>query len=101
MAHGPEGFCIYYPPSIKVRYRWDYPPKSAEKIRQTAASPPHWSKFPPFTLLLGGGRRASDTGNMLKFTYTDDIKIKNEHVAGISGTFYLSTETISRPPQSH
>jgi hypothetical protein len=34
------------------------------------------------------------------FTYADDIKIKNKHVAGIPRTFYLSTETISRPPQS-
>jgi hypothetical protein len=38
--------------------------------------------------------------HMLNFTYEDDIKIKNKHVAGISRTFYLSTETISRPPQS-
>jgi hypothetical protein len=37
---------------------------------------------------------------MLNFTYVDDIKIKNTHAAGISMTFYLSTETISRPPQS-
>jgi hypothetical protein len=36
---------------------------------------------------------------MLNFTYEDHIKIKNKHVAGISRTFYLSTETISRPPQ--
>jgi hypothetical protein len=33
-------------------------------------------------------------------TYEDDIKIKNKHVEGISMTFYLSIETISRPPQS-
>jgi hypothetical protein len=37
---------------------------------------------------------------MLNFTYKEDIKIKNKHVAGISRTFYLSTETIGRPPQS-
>jgi hypothetical protein len=37
---------------------------------------------------------------MLNFTYEDNIKIKNKHAAGISRTFYLSTETISRPPQS-
>jgi hypothetical protein len=37
---------------------------------------------------------------MLNFTYEEDIKIKNKYVAGISGTFYLSTETISRPHQS-
>jgi hypothetical protein len=37
---------------------------------------------------------------MLNFTYEDDIKIKNKHVEGISRTFYLSTETISRPPKS-
>jgi hypothetical protein len=38
--------------------------------------------------------------HMLNVTYEDDLKIKNEHVAGVSRTFYLSTETISRPPQS-
>jgi hypothetical protein len=39
--------------------------------------------------------------HMLNFTYENDIKIKNKHVAGISRTFfYLSTETISRPLQS-
>jgi hypothetical protein len=37
---------------------------------------------------------------MLKFTYDDDIEFKTEHDAGISWTFYLSVETISRPPQS-
>jgi hypothetical protein len=37
---------------------------------------------------------------MLNFTYEDDIKIKNKHAVGISRTFYLSIETISRPPQS-
>jgi hypothetical protein len=34
------------------------------------------------------------------FTYEDDIKIKNKNLAGIPRPFYLSTETISRPPQS-
>jgi hypothetical protein len=38
--------------------------------------------------------------HMLNCTYEDDIKIKKKHVAGISRTFYLSTETISRLPQS-
>jgi hypothetical protein len=37
---------------------------------------------------------------MLNFTYEDKIKIKNKLVAGISKTFYVSIETISRPPQS-
>jgi hypothetical protein len=37
---------------------------------------------------------------MLNFTYEYDVKIKNKHVAGISKTSYLSTETIRRPPQS-
>jgi hypothetical protein len=37
---------------------------------------------------------------MLNFTYEDDIKIKSKHVAGISRTFHLSIETLSRPPQS-
>jgi hypothetical protein len=37
---------------------------------------------------------------MLNFTYEDNIKIKNKLVAGVSRTFYLFTETISRPPQS-
>jgi hypothetical protein len=35
----------------------------------------------------------------LNFTYEDDFKIKNKHAAGVSTTFYLSPETISRPPQ--
>jgi hypothetical protein len=38
--------------------------------------------------------------HMINFTYEGDIKIKNKHVAGISRTFYLSTETTSRPPHS-
>jgi hypothetical protein len=29
------------------------------------------------------------------------LKLKNKSVVGISLTFYLSIETISRPPQSH
>jgi hypothetical protein len=37
---------------------------------------------------------------MLNFTYEDDIKIKNKHFAGISRTYYLPIQTISRPPQS-
>jgi hypothetical protein len=37
---------------------------------------------------------------MLIFTYEDNVKIKNKHVAGISRTIYLSTETISSPPQA-
>jgi hypothetical protein len=37
---------------------------------------------------------------VLNFTYEDNIKIKNKYVAGISRTFYLATETISRPSQS-
>jgi hypothetical protein len=40
-------------------------PKRAAKIRQTAASGqprPVGANFPQFTLLLGGGRRKSDTG---------------------------------------
>jgi hypothetical protein len=37
---------------------------------------------------------------MFNFTYEDDIKIKSKHVAGISRTFHLSIETLSRPPQS-
>jgi hypothetical protein len=37
---------------------------------------------------------------MLNFTYKDDLKIKNKHVAGISRTFYLSIETIRRPTHS-
>jgi hypothetical protein len=37
---------------------------------------------------------------MMNFLYEEDIKIKHKQVAGISSTFYLSTETISRPPQS-
>jgi hypothetical protein len=37
---------------------------------------------------------------MLNITYEDDIKIKSKHVAGISRTFHLSIETLSRSPQS-
>jgi hypothetical protein len=37
---------------------------------------------------------------MLNFTYEDNIKIKNKHVAGVSRTYYLSVETISRPSKS-
>jgi hypothetical protein len=36
---------------------------------------------------------------MSKLTCEDEIKIKNKYVAGISRTFYLSIETINRPPQ--
>jgi hypothetical protein len=65
---------------------------------------PAGANFPQLTLLLGGWRCKSDTGeayvHMLNFTYKDAIKIKNKHDAGISRTFYLSTETIRRPPQS-
>jgi hypothetical protein len=45
-------------------------------------------------------KRCRQSKHMLNFTYEDDIKIKNKHVVGISKTFYLSIETISRPPQS-
>jgi hypothetical protein len=38
--------------------------------------------------------------HMLNFTYEDNSKIKSKHVAGISRTFHLSMETLSRPPQS-
>jgi hypothetical protein len=37
---------------------------------------------------------------MLNFTYADNLKIKNKNIAGVTRAFYLSTETISRPPQS-
>jgi hypothetical protein len=46
------------------------------------------------------GRRCQRSIHMLSSTYEDDIKIKNKHVAGISTTFYLSIETISRPSES-
>jgi hypothetical protein len=36
----------------------------------------------------------------LNFTYEDDHKIKFKYFAGTSRTICLSTETISRPPQS-
>jgi hypothetical protein len=37
---------------------------------------------------------------MLNFAYEGDIKIENKYNAGISrtGTIYLATETICRPP---
>jgi hypothetical protein len=69
------------------------PPQSRETIPLKTGFPPD---HPP------PRRRATyrRSLHMLIFTYEDDIKIKNYHVAGISRTFYLSTETISRPPQS-
>jgi hypothetical protein len=45
-------------------------------------------------------KRSRRSIHMLNFTYEDDIKIKYEQVVGISRTYYLSKETISRPPQS-
>jgi hypothetical protein len=38
--------------------------------------------------------------HVLNFTYEDNIKIKYKQAAGISRTYYLSKETISRPLQS-
>jgi hypothetical protein len=55
----------------------------------------HLMPYPRFTLLLGGGIRTSQN-----YSHEDDIKIKNEHVAGISRTYYLPIQTINRPPQS-
>jgi hypothetical protein len=37
---------------------------------------------------------------MLNFTHEDDVKTKNKHVTGVSRTYNLSIETISRSPQS-
>jgi hypothetical protein len=45
-------------------------------------------------------KRYRRSTHMLNFTYEDDVKIKNKHVPGVSRTYYLSIETISRPPQS-
>jgi hypothetical protein len=57
-----------------------------------------------FLLLLVGERHKSDAGEvykcLLNFTYEDDYKIENKYVAGIYRTLQLTTETISRPPQS-
>jgi hypothetical protein len=50
--------------------------------------------------LLGGGEMYWRSIHMLNFTYEDNIKIKYKQVAGISRTYYLSKETISRPTQS-
>jgi hypothetical protein len=49
--------------------------------------------FSPGHLFVGGGRLTGEA-------YEDDIKIKYKQVVGISRTYYLSKETISRPPQS-
>jgi hypothetical protein len=37
---------------------------------------------------------------MLNVTNEDDIQIKYKHVTGISRTYYLPIQNISRPPQS-
>jgi hypothetical protein len=71
-------------------------PQSKKDARRRIFPPDH----PP------SRRRVTKKGcrrsiHMFNFTYEDNIKIKNKHVAGISMTFYLSIETISRPPQSH
>jgi hypothetical protein len=39
--------------------------------------------------------------NMFNFRYEDGFKINNKYFPAISKILYLSTETISRPPQSH
>jgi hypothetical protein len=39
--------------------------------------------------------------HMLNFEYEDDIKMKIKNLASISRTLYLTTETISRPPNLH
>jgi hypothetical protein len=78
----------------------------APQERTSGRPRPAGVNFPRFTLLLGGWRRKSNTGEayryippgMLNFTYEDDIKIKNKHVEGISRTYYLPIQTISRPP---
>jgi hypothetical protein len=38
---------------------------------------------------------------MLNFIYEDGFKINNNYFPAISRELYLSTETISKPPQSH
>jgi hypothetical protein len=38
---------------------------------------------------------------MFNFRYEDGFKINNNNFPAISRVLYLSTETISKPPQSH
>jgi hypothetical protein len=54
-----------------------------------------WERF-----TIRGAYDVEKSSHMLNFTYEDDLKLKKKHVAGVSRTFYLSTEAISRPPQS-
>jgi hypothetical protein len=39
--------------------------------------------------------------NMFNFNYEDGFKINYKYFSAISRALYLSTETISRPPQFH
>jgi hypothetical protein len=39
--------------------------------------------------------------NMFNFRYEDGFKINNNYFLAITRILYLSTETISKPPQSH
>jgi hypothetical protein len=91
----PAGVILPGSPSLK---RGKNPPDCCLRT-----SPLHRSKFSrvhPTPRSREPYKRYWQSIHMLNFTYEDDIKIKNKHVAEISRTFYLSTETISRPPQS-
>jgi hypothetical protein len=101
------------PPDCRLRASLPHRSSSDARSAHSRPPPPHRSitsgcplptgaNFPRFTLLLGGGRHKSDTSKayMLNFTYEDDTKIKNKHVTGISRTYYISIQSISRPTQS-
>jgi hypothetical protein len=47
MAHGPQFFCIYYPPSIKVRYRWVYS-QTGEAGKNAKTGYMRWSPVCPY-----------------------------------------------------
>jgi hypothetical protein len=80
---------LWFKATISKKLPWHHDPQAPKR-------------HPQAHFFLGHPPKKNDAGEayMLNFTYEDDIKIKNKYVAGISRTFYLSTETFSRPPQS-
>jgi hypothetical protein len=51
--------------------------------------------------LCSPGKALHNVINILNFKYEDDIKIYDKYFPAIFRILYLSSETISRPPQSH
>jgi hypothetical protein len=103
-------------PAPQEQLCWASPP-----IRSSAGGCPHpagthWRASPTRRSCSGGlplpaganfplvtketKKRCRRNIHTLNFTREDAIKIKYYQVVGISRTYYLSIETISRPPQS-